>query len=201
MDKFIRVGIATTSTDKIEGIKRAFEKIFPNSKIQVFPRKTESGVADQPFGKETSKGAKNRVENLMETLKNDNVTVDYYVSCEAGIDNESIPGEFFSEQVVFICNKATRKGFFGKSSSWSIPKEDIQEIQEADLDMYLRKRGYTGLQDIGNGTYITRCDAVEEGVCAALVSEMNYRKSLELKASLEPQIQNKMLKDLGEERY
>lgn len=182
MDNLIRIGIATTSEDKIEGIKRAFEKAFPDSQIKVFPRKTRSGVANQPFGRETSKGAINRVKNLIGLLNEDDIVVDYYVGCEAGIDNESIPGEFFSEQVVYIFNKAIRKGFFGKSSAWSIPKEDIQEIQEIDLDKYLRKRGCIGLQDIGNGAYITRIDAVEEGVRAALASEVNYIKSKELKA-------------------
>lgn len=191
MDKLIRIGIATTSESKIEGIKRAFEKAFPDSKIKVFPRKTKSEVANQPFGRETSKGAINRVKNLIGLLNEDDIIVDYYVGCEAGIDDESIPGEFFSEQVVYIFNKAIRKGFFGKSSAWSIPKEDIQEIQQIDLDKYLRKRGYTGLQDIGNGAYITRIDAVEEGVRAALASEMNYIKSHELKA------QNNDLKQLS----
>lgn len=195
MEKIINVGIATNSEAKIEGIKSAFKKAFPDKQISVFSKKTKSGVADQPFGKETSKGAFNRVQNLMEILNEENINVDYYVSCEAGIDNESIPGEYFSEQVVYVCNKATRKGFFGKSSSWSIPKEDIQEIKETDLDMYLRKRGCTGLQDVGNGNYITRTDAVEEGVRAALASEANYLKSLELKLNA------KKIDNIVEERY
>lgn len=180
MNNVLRIGIATTSEAKIEGIKAAFKHFFPESKIEVYPKKTKSGVDDQPFGKETSKGALNRLNNLTNILKEENISVDYYVSCEAGIDNESIPGEYFSEQVVCIYSKECKKSFFGKSSSWSIPSQDIQEIIDTDLDQYLRKRGCTGLQDVGNGKYITRSTAVKEGVEAALASEINYMKSKDL---------------------
>lgn len=181
MKDVLHVGIATTSEAKINGIKAAFEHFFPEIKIEVHAKKTKSGVDEQPFGKETSKGALNRLSNLRDILNNENISVDYYVSCEAGIDNESIPGEYFSEQVICIYSKEVRKSFFGKSSSWSISSEDIQEIINTDLDQYLRKRGCTGLQDVGNGKYITRSTAVEEGVKAALASEMNYIKSKVLK--------------------
>lgn len=180
MNDILRIGIATTSTAKISGIKAAFEHFFPEIKIEVYPRETKSGVSAQPFGKETSKGALNRLSNLGDILHNEDISFDYYVSCEAGIDNQSILGEYFSEQVVCIYSKETHKVFFGKSSSWSIPSDDIQEIIDTDLDQYLIKRGCTGLQDIGNGKYITRSTAVEEGVKAALASEINYVKSKEL---------------------
>lgn len=177
MEDVLRIGIATTSEAKIYGIKAAFEHFFPDTKIEVYPKKTSSGVSDQPFGQETSKGALNRLSNLKDILQNEDISVDYYVSCEAGIDDQSIPGEYFSEQVVCAYSKKTRKVFWGKSSSWSIPSEDIQEIVDTDLDEYLKRRGCTGLQDVGNGKYITRSTAVEEGVKATLASEINYVKS------------------------
>lgn len=177
MSDVLRIGIATMSDAKINGIKAAFEHFFPEMKIEVYPKKTKSGVDEQPFGRNTSKGALNRLNNLRDILSNEDISIDYYVSCEAGIDNESIPGEYFSEQVVCIYSKSSRKSFLGKSSSWTIPSEDIQEIIDTDLDQYLRKRGCTGLQDVGNGKYITRSTAVEEGVKAALASEINYVKS------------------------
>ena len=176
----IYVGIASMSDAKIEGIKNAFQHFFENSEIIVYPRKTSSGVSKQPFGEETSKGAINRLTNLYNILKDEQLSIDYYISCEAGIDNKSIPGEYFSEQLVCLLSKETKKTFFSKSSSWSIPKEDIKEIEETSLDSYLIKRGCIGLQDIGNGKYITRATAVEEGVKAALASEMNYKKTKEL---------------------
>lgn len=188
MKDVLNIGIATTSEAKIEGIRIAFEHFFPETKIEIYSERTQSGVSSQPFGKETSKGALNRLINLVNILKDKGIIVDYYVSCEAGIDNESIVGEYFSEQIVCIYSKKSKKNFFGKSSSWSIPSEDIQEIVNTDLDQYLKRRGYTGLQDLGNGKYITRSVAVEEGVKAALVSELNYIKS---KALLE---QNKNYK-------
>ncbi len=179
MEKELHVGIATTSEAKIEGIKLAFERFFPDCKIIVYSKKTESGVSKQPFGKETYIGATNRIMNLMHILKEENISVDYYVSCEAGID-DSISGLYFSEQIACIYNSKTKKSFLGKSSSWSIPKEDISEIINTNLDKYLKTRGCTGLQDVGNGKYITRSIAVEEGVMGALASETNYLKTKKL---------------------
>lgn len=181
MKDVLHIGIATTSESKINGIKAAFEHFFPETKIEVHAKKTESGVDNQPFGKETSKGALNRLNNLIDMLNKENIPANYYVSCEAGIDNESIPGNYLSEQVICIYSKKVRQFFWGKSSSWSIPSVDIPEITSTDLDQYLKKRGCTGLQDVGNGKYITRSTAVEEGVKAALASEMHYIKSKELK--------------------
>lgn len=179
MKKELHIGIATTSESKIEGIISAYEHFFPEYKIIVHPKKTESGVSKQPFGKETYIGATNRIMNLMHILKEENIFADYYVSCEAGID-DNISGLYFSEQVACIYNSKTKKSFLGKSSSWSIPKEDIPEIINTNLDKYLRNRGCTGLQDVGNGKYITRSMAVEEGVKGALASEINYTKSINL---------------------
>lgn len=182
MKEILNIGVATTSKDKIEGIKVAFEEFFPDIEVKIFPMQTNSGVKEQPFGRETFQGATNRLINLKDILTKEGLLVDYYVSCEAGIDNESIPGAYFSEQVICIYNKMLKKSFFGKSSAWSIPPEDIQEIIDTDLDQYLRRRGYTGLQDIaGKGNYITRSIAVKEGVEAALASEGNYMISQSLR--------------------
>lgn len=114
MKELLRIGIATMSKAKIDGVRTAFEHFFPEAKIEVYPKKTESGVNIQPFGRETSRGALNRLSNLKDILDNEDIMVDYYVSCEAGIDNMSIPGEYFSEQVVCIYSKETRKSFFRK---------------------------------------------------------------------------------------
>ena len=90
MKDVLNIGIATTSEAKIEGIRIAFEHFFPETKIEIYSERTQSGVSSQPFGKETSKGALNRLINLVNILKDKGIIVDYYVSCEAGIDNESI---------------------------------------------------------------------------------------------------------------
>lgn len=179
----IIIVIASTSEDKIEGIKEAFLKYYPkeNYEIKIYSSKAESGVPEQPFGDDTYLGAYNRINNVKEKyeaqLKEKGILVDYYVSCEAGIDNTNKvfqKGKFIplyvSEQIVCVYEPKTDKYFFGKSSSWTIPQEDIKEIEDTNLDKYLRKRNCTGLHDVGDGKYISRKDAIREGTESAIVS-------------------------------
>ena len=42
-------------------------------------------VGDQPFDEEILQGAKNRVKNLKEYAKKNNIEADFYISSEAGI--------------------------------------------------------------------------------------------------------------------
>lgn len=175
--------IATTSTDKIEGIRNGFLQYFPEEEfeIKIYSTKTESGVPDQPFGNETYQGAYNRINDIRkkhgEKLKKQGIVIDYYVSCEAGIDDTNkviidgiITNLFASEQVVCIYNEEQGSYSFGRSSSWTIPEKDIGEIKKTNLDEYLKARGCTGLQDVGDGKYVPRSIAVMEGTKSALAS-------------------------------
>lgn len=179
----ITIVISTVSEDKIEGIKDAFLKYFPEKQfeIKVFSSKTESDVPEQPFGNNTYQGAYNRICNIREKyekiLKEKGIVADYYVSCEAGIDDSNkvfIKGRettiYASEQVVCIYNPIDDIYSFGKSSSWTVPEKDIEQIKNIGLDKYLRKRECTGLNDVGNGKYITRRQAVMEGTSSAIAS-------------------------------
>lgn len=182
MDKKITIAIATESQDKIEGIIEGFSEIFPDYEIVVYKSKTESGVPDQPFGKDTYIGAKNRIDKIKakfdEELRKKGIDINYYISCEAGID-DTIEEKYFSEQVVCLYNSESSKYFWGRSSSWDIPSEDIEYIRKNGLDRYLRDQGCTGLMDIMDGKYISRKDAVLEGVLAALASERIQEKRKE----------------------
>lgn len=62
----ITLVIATTSEDKIEGIRRGFLEYFPKEEfeIKIYSGKIESGVPDQPFGNDTYQGAYNRIDNI-----------------------------------------------------------------------------------------------------------------------------------------
>lgn len=190
MKKNITIVIATTSSDKIEGIKEAFLQYFPKEEfeIKIYSGKAESGVPEQPFGDDTYQGAYNRINNIREkyetVLKEQGVCADYYVSCEAGIDNTNktiikgiVTPIYTSEQIVCIYNPKSDSYYFGKSSSWTIPEDDIEEIKSTDLDKYLRKRGCTGLHDVGKGSYISRKEAVKEGAMSAIASQLFREKN------------------------
>lgn len=84
---------------------------------------------------------------------------------------------YASEQVVCIYNEKRNLYSFGKSSSWTIPEKDIQEIKETNLDQYLRTRGCTKLQDVGDGKYASRSIAVMEGTKSAIASDRFMQRS------------------------
>lgn len=175
--------IATTSEEKIKGIRDAFLQYFPEEKyeIKIYSCKAESGVPDQPFGNDTYQGAYNRINNIRKKhekmLEEQGINIDYYVSCEAGIDDTNkviIDGKvsklYSSEQVVCIYSEKQDMYSFGKSSSWTIPEKDIEEIKNTNLDLYLRKRGCTCTQDVGDGKYNSRAKSVMEGTKSAIAS-------------------------------
>lgn len=192
MKKNITIVIATTSNDKIEGIKEAFLQYFPESEfeIKIYSGKAESGVPEQPFGNDTYQGAYNRINNIREkyetVLKEQGISADYYVSCEAGIDDTNktiIKGKvtsiYASEQIVCIYTPKSDLYSFGKSSAWTIPDDDIEEIKSTDLDQYLRRRHCSGLHDVGDGRYISRKEAVRQGATSAIASIFFREKTID----------------------
>ena len=55
-------------------------------------------------------------------------------------------------------------------------KKDIEEIKRTNLDQYLRARGCTGLQDVGDGKYVSRATAVMESTKSAIASNLFMEK-------------------------
>ena len=82
--KKIRIAIATKNTEKILGIQSAFLRFLRinEEELEVITCVVPSGVSEQPFNEETYKGAINRLENLKGCVEK----ADFYVSCEAGIE-------------------------------------------------------------------------------------------------------------------
>lgn len=162
----MRVEIATNSSDKIEGIKSAFFRFFKveENEVDFFHQKVNSGVPDQPFNEETYQGALNRVNTLIEKTEE----ADFYVSCEAGI--EEFMGKYFNVQVVCIFNRNTCKYVWGKSAGWQIPSKDIACIKKENLDAYLRKKGINSAEEL-LGTDYSRAVAIAQATEFALASQ------------------------------
>ncbi len=162
----MRIKIASNSVDKINGIKHAIARCFAiqDAELEVFHQQTDSGVPDQPFDEETYLGALNRVNNLINPEEN----IDFYVSCEAGI--ETFLGKYFNVQVVCIYDTNSQKYFFGKSAGWQIPSEDMEIIKKINLDSYLRScKGITNIKQLlGNDN--SREYMVDQATYMALAS-------------------------------
>ena len=161
----IKVAIATKSPDKITGIKDAISRFFnlKETEIEFYSKSVESGVSDQPFGDETYKGALNRVEEIKKEFPN----MDFYISCEAGIENAF--NQYFNVQVVCVFEMKSQIVFWGKSAGWLIPTKDIEIIKQRNLDSYLREKGITCIEEL-LGTSNSRKLAVSQATELALAS-------------------------------
>ena len=163
----MRIKIASNSVDKINGIKHAIARFYeiPETELEVSHQKTSSDVPDQPFDEETYLGALNRVNNLISSEEK----IDFYVSCEAGI--ETFLGKYFNVQVACIYDTKTQKYYFGKSAGWQIPSEDIEIIKKSNLDSYLRNRkGITNIKQL-LGEDSSREELVTQATHMALASQ------------------------------
>lgn len=159
----IKVAIATKSPDKITGIKDAVSRFFnvKETEIEFYSKSVESGVSNQPFDSETYQGALNRAQNI----RKDFPDMDYYISCEAGIEN--VFGQYYNVQVVCILESS--KTLWGKSAGWSLPAEDIDIIRNDTLDTYLRRKGINCIEQL-LGPSCSRSAAVAEATQLALAS-------------------------------
>ena len=171
----MKILMGTKNPGKIEGARQAFEKYFDNIEIEGIP--VSSNVGDQPINEEIFQGAKNRVKNLKEYAKNNNIEADFYISSEAGITN--LLGEWIEINAVVIEDS---KGFQsdGTSQGFPNPNRYIDEIKETELGKVMDKifRG----KELGKGkggisfltkNEVTRIELTKNAFIMALISHIN----------------------------
>ena len=130
----MKVLIGTKNKSKIEGAKKAFDMYFDNVEIEGI--NVESDVSKQPVNDEIFKGSINRVNNLEEYVKENNIDFDYLISVESGIIN--LYDNWFIISISYIKDK---KGCtsFGTSSSYPVPNKYVSEIIKNDLSSVMNK--------------------------------------------------------------
>lgn len=171
----MKILIGTKNPGKIEGAKQAFEKYYNNIEIEGIP--VNSDVGDQPINEEILQGAKNRVKNLKEYAKKNNMEADFYVSSEAGITN--LLGEWIDINIVVVEDS---KGYqsVGTSQGFPIPNKYIEEIKETELGKVMDKI-FSG-ENLGKGKggisfltkdEVTRIDLTRNAFIMALTSHIN----------------------------
>lgn len=171
----MKILMGTKNPGKIEGARQAFEKYFDDVEIEGIP--VDSNVGDQPVNEEIFQGAKNRVKNLKEYAKKNNIEADYYVSSEAGITN--LLGNWIDINAVVVENS---DGFqsVGTSQGFPIPDKYIKEIKETELGKVMDKI-FKG-NDLGKGkgginfltkNEVSRIDLTKNAFLMALTSHIN----------------------------
>lgn len=171
----MKILMGTKNPGKIEGAKQAFEKYFKNLEIEGIA--VSSDVGNQPVNEEILQGAKNRVKNLREYAKENNIEADFYISSEAGITN--LLGEWIDFNAAVIENK---DGFqsVGMSQGFQIPEKYIKDILETELGKVMDNifKGKELSKGKGGISYLThdeisRIDLTRDAFVMALISHIN----------------------------
>ncbi len=78
-----KIIVASKNPVKLNAARRGFEQMFPDVDFEVEGISVESGVGDQPMGREeTLGGARNRLKGIISAQPN----ADYWVGIEGGIE-------------------------------------------------------------------------------------------------------------------
>ncbi len=172
----MKVLIATKNAGKIEGAKRALERYFENVEIQGIP--VDSNVGEQPVNNEIYDGAKNRVRNLKDYAKENNINADLYLSIESGINNSL--GRWMITNIAVIEDSEDFESY-GTSPSFPVPDKLVNDIINTDLSKVMDKifekdeerhnRG-GGIQLLTHNE-VTRIDLTEMAFIMALTKYIN----------------------------
>ena len=171
----MKILMGTKNPGKIEGAKQAFEKYFENIEIEGI--NVDSEVGNQPVNEQIFLGAKNRVKNIKEYAKKNNIAADFYIASEAGITN--LLGNWIDINAAVVESK---DGFqsVGTSQGFPIPEKYIPEILETELGKVMDKLFSSNGLGKGNGgikylthDVVTRIDLTRNAFVMALTSHIN----------------------------
>lgn len=126
--------MATKNQGKIEGARMALLEYFDNVEIQGIP--VESNVGEQPVNNEIYIGAKNRVKNLKEYAKENNIEADLFLSVESGINNAL--GRWMITNIAVIEDSSNFESY-GASPSFPVPNKLVKDIIDTDLSQVMNK--------------------------------------------------------------
>ena len=170
--------IGTKNPGKIQGAKEAFEKYFNNIEIEGIA--VDSEVGNQPFDKEILIGAKNRIKNLREYAKKNNIKVDYFLASEAGITN--MLGDWIDINIAVVEDNEGLSSV-GTSQGFPIPDKYIDEIRKTELGVVMDKifngkelsKGKGGISFLTKNE-ISRIDLTRNAFIMALTKYINGDK-------------------------
>ena len=161
---------------KIESVKDAFDKYYPNVTVQGI--EVSSGVPDQPVNEDTFNGAKNRADALLLIDKARGLGAQYFVGIEGGIIN--IFGKWFSLGCICILDDKGKTGF-GTSPQFTLPQNIIDKLlQGIELgtvideitDQHNSKQKSGAIGHLTKEV-ITRKDLYTQGIITALIPFLN----------------------------
>lgn len=170
----MKILIGTTNKFKIEGARQAFEEYFEN--VEIDGIKVNSDVDDEPINEQILQGAKNRIKNLKEYARENDIKVDYFIATEGGLSNSF--GSWINVNISAIENSKGQMSI-GISQAPQVPDKYIKEIRSSEMKN-LKNRIFDSeeqkkqdLDSILTHGKFSRVDLVRDSFIMALVGQIN----------------------------
>lgn len=170
------VCLGSENRNKLNAAKKIFSKMFKRLKVK--PEKVRTSVPDQPFGRDTVKGAVERARKAISKGKGD-----YGVGIEAGLFWSLLTKNYFDVQYCAIVDKAG-KITIGHGAGFAYPEHVIEEVKEG-ASVGEAMEDTTGIRNIGEKMgaigylskgMLNRQELTEQAILMALVPRI--RKEL-----------------------
>jgi inosine/xanthosine triphosphatase len=171
----MKVIIGSKNPVKIDAVRQAFEKAFPDDNYSFEGHDSESNVPEQPIGDvQTFHGAENRAKDVHKKYPE----ADFWVGIEGGIQvDEKNDMEAFAWVVIF---SATLEGK-AKTANFYIPKKVAElvkggmELGHADDEVFGKSNSKQNTGSVGILTHglINRTEYYEQAVILALIPFLN----------------------------
>jgi inosine/xanthosine triphosphatase len=154
--KKIIVAVGSTRKPKLRAVMKALDafapKLVPDGDFEVVGVDVQSGVSPTPTScEELMRGARQRVQALVETARETRKTWRYFVGLEGGLEvlQDDRSRRVFLESWAYVSDGIV--GFYGRSGGIELPEELAHEVLERGFDLSDAVDRYAGAVGIRDG--------------------------------------------------
>src|SRR5277367_2095480 len=154
--KKIIVAVGSTRKPKLRAVMKALDafapKLVPDGDFEVLGVEVESGVSSTPTScDELMRGARQRVETLIQLARETRKPWRYFVGLEGGLEvlQDDRSRRVFLESWAYVSDGT--RGFYGRSGGIELPEELAHEVLERGFDLSDAIDRYAGAVGIRDG--------------------------------------------------
>lgn len=122
----MKIGVTSQNKLKVNAVAKAYLSI--DNSFEVIGYSAESGVGEQPIGKQTLVGARNRILDVNQRVSG----LDRIISIESGIFREG--QQWLDKAVVVIYDPRNNKEYIGYSDAVVFPDEYVEKARVIGFD-------------------------------------------------------------------
>jgi len=175
--KTIVVNVGSNNDVKVKAARLVFRRIFKGMRVRVVGIRGESGVPEQPFGRDTIRGAENRARVAV-------AEGDYGVGIEAGLIWNEHMQQYLDVQYCAVVDKIGRVTY-GHGSGFYYPPKVIENViagKRKRVTISDAMKDTVGIEDIGKKQgaigylskgMMTRTKLTEQAVLMAMIPRIS----------------------------